>query len=515
VPLLAVALFGLISRGLSRWTLFWFGAGAVSLLSAFGAHTPVYPFLRDHLPLLPSLRFPAKYMVIWSFVVAAAAATAWESLTRIAPGVRSTVSRAVAIALPLTIGALAWMAAGLCMYMPNAAALRFYELARLMQVQDPVAAATYMLRTLPQAASSVLVLSAGTTVFMFAATWTHQRAAALARTALLILIVGDLVGHAWSINPTISREYLGEPEWLALTHAQPDSRFYVGGKTDGTLDATDLDASLAYFNPPGLSGSMSRAALSSQVNFYPSGWRGREMLSYDLAVLWPHEFAMTTKRFFQSGRFERDLFLDRTGVRYRVLPQREAAGRAPIVQVPLMLESFLFDYGGAVAPRVMVVSQTRVVSDLEQQIEQLFTAGWDIRSTAVIEREPVVAGDDLRPVPVSSAITSESANRVVVDAGIGEGGGYVVLLDSFSDDWRAAVDGRPAAMVRANGLFRAVRLNPGPHVIEFLYRPHALVVGGAASAAALAVVIGLLVWPVAGRRPETGGPARTAERAAR
>ena len=53
----------------SRWTLFWTGAGAASLLSAFGAYTPVYPFLRDHLPLLSSLRFPAKYLVIWSMVV--------------------------------------------------------------------------------------------------------------------------------------------------------------------------------------------------------------------------------------------------------------------------------------------------------------------------------------------------------------------------------------------------------------------------------------------------------------
>jgi hypothetical protein len=33
------------------------------------------------------------------------------------------------------------------------------------------------------------------------------------------------------------------------------------------------------------------------------------MLSYDLAVLWPRDFAAMSKRFFASGRIERDRLL--------------------------------------------------------------------------------------------------------------------------------------------------------------------------------------------------------------
>ena len=218
------------------------------------------------------------------------------------------------------------------------------------------------------------------------------------------------------------------------------------------------------------------------------------MLSYDLAILWPREFAMMSKRFFLSGRVERDLLLGRTGVRYRVLPQPQAGGRTPMAQVPY-LESFLFDYRGEVAPRVMVVSKTEVVADIGQQIERLFARGWDIRSTAVIDHEPAAAGRVQPPVPPSATLRTDTANRVVVDAGVGETGGYVVMLDSFSDDWRATVDGQPATLLRANGLFRAVRLNPGPHLVEFRYRPRAFLIGAAASAAALAMVLGLFVWP--------------------
>jgi hypothetical protein len=281
---------------------------------------------------------------------------------------------------------------------------------------------------------------------------------------------------------------------LSLTAARSDARFYVGGKTDGTLDASDLDSSATFVNPPGLSGSESRAALSGQANFYPSGWRRREMLSYDLAVLWPRDFAAMSKRFFASGRVERDLLLGRTGVRYRVLPRAQAGGRASISPVPY-LDSFLFDYGGDVAPRVMVVSKTEVVEDTGQQIERLFTHGWDIRSMAIIDHEPAAAGSVQAAVPPSALIQMDTANRVVVEAGAGAGGGYVVMLDSFSDDWRATADGQPATIVRANGLFRAVRLNPGTHLVEFRYRPRAFLIGAAVSAAALAMVLALFVWP--------------------
>jgi hypothetical protein len=470
-------------------------------LSAFGSHTPVYPFVRDHLPLLPALRFPAKYLVIWSIVVAAAAAAGWEAMARGVPGERLARARLVASGLPLTIGALGWIVAGACMYVPNVSVFRFYELARSLRVADPVEAAAYLLRTLPRAASWVLLLSVVTAVLILAGARTGKRATA-ARAALFGLILVDLVVKGWGINPTFDPAHLAEPAWVSLTHAHPDSRFYVGGK-DGTLTFSDLDSPEAYLNPPGLSGAASRAALSIQANFDSSGWRSREMLSYDLAVLWPRDFATMSRRFFRSGRIERDLLLDRTGVRYRVLPPGQAGGRTPLVQVPYVMEAFLFDYGVGVAPRVMVVPKAEVVGDIGRQIESLFAGGWDIRSTAMIEHEPATAGDVRPPVPPSAAITTDTANRVVVQAGVGEAGGYLVLLDSFSDDWRASADGHAATIVRANGLFRAIRLNPGPHIVEFVYRPRAFLLGAAASAAALVVAFGLVVWPGkrAGRMP--------------
>jgi hypothetical protein len=55
--------------------------------------------------------------------------------------------------------------------------------------------------------------------------------------------------------------------------------------------------------------------------------------------------------------------------------------------------------------------------------------------------------------------------------------GYLVLLDSYYPGWRAWVDGTEASILRANYAFRAVRLSPGSHKVEFKYRPRNFYVG--------------------------------------
>ncbi len=91
-----------------------------------------------------------------------------------------------------------------------------------------------------------------------------------------------------------------------------------------------------------------------------------------------------------------------------------------------------------------------------------------------------------RPERIVAEMTSDSA-------------GLLVLADLFYPGWTAEVDGRPAEILRADGVFRAVVLPPGSHRIVFRYRPLSLWIGGGLSAAALLVMLALS----RGGRPES------------
>ena len=85
-----------------------------------------------------------------------------------------------------------------------------------------------------------------------------------------------------------------------------------------------------------------------------------------------------------------------------------------------------------------------------------------------------------------------SANRIAFQAQLSEDG-YVLLNEIDYPGWQATIDGQPAGILRADGLFRAVWAPAGAHHIEFRFWPRLLLRGAAISLATLAVVIAGLV----------------------
>ena len=68
------------------------------------------------------------------------------------------------------------------------------------------------------------------------------------------------------------------------------------------------------------------------------------------------------------------------------------------------------------------------------------------------------------------AITSYSNTAVEIDVSSTRGG-YVVLNDLWHPWWNATLDNAPAPMLRANVLFRAVRVPHGRHTVRFTFTP--------------------------------------------
>jgi hypothetical protein len=94
-----------------------------------------------------------------------------------------------------------------------------------------------------------------------------------------------------------------------------------------------------------------------------------------------------------------------------------------------------------------------------------------------------------------------TAVRIEAEA---EGPALLVVQDAFWPGWRASIDGRPAEILAADYLVRAVAWPPGRHVLEMTYEPPELRHGLVLSALGALAVLGLALaaWR---RRPD--GPA--------
>jgi hypothetical protein len=74
--------------------------------------------------------------------------------------------------------------------------------------------------------------------------------------------------------------------------------------------------------------------------------------------------------------------------------------------------------------------------------------------------------------------------------------GLLVIADAWYPGWRATVDGKPAEVLHANLLYRAVPLEPGRHEVVLEYAPESWRAGSLVSGTALLALAGVLlaVW---------------------
>jgi len=153
----------------------------------------------------------------------------------------------------------------------------------------------------------------------------------------------------------------------------------------------------------------------------------------------------------------------------------------------------------AALPRAFVATEARCV-DAEQGLKLIRARTVDFRREVLLTDCPdaTTRGDDRSPrgdpaSPGTARIERYGADRVTMSVE-SDRGGYLVLTDAWFPGWTANIDGRETRVERANHAFRAVKLEPGRHAVEFRYAPMSVRLGLALSALA-AVVTGVLAWP--------------------
>ena len=143
-------------------------------------------------------------------------------------------------------------------------------------------------------------------------------------------------------------------------------------------------------------------------------------------------------------------------------------GAGGLVLIGRTADAFIYENPRAL-PRVLFATRA-VAGDFEQM---MMDGDWPpVEPSHEIVLE-TIAPAERTPPPRRlglAAIVHYANDEVVVDAS-SEDGGWVVLNDIWHPWWFAEVNGEPAPVVRANVLFRAVRVEAGQQRVRFTFRP--------------------------------------------
>jgi hypothetical protein len=492
---LLLAALGALS-GPRRWRFFWPAVVVASVVLACGDYTPIYGLLQRAVPVVRSFRFPAKFLVFAVFGVATLAATAVDVLQadtsvvgRGGPS-RQTLKAISLIALGAAFGFLLLIA--LVRVVPFTGAHLFHSIGVKVGVADPVAGAEYLFTALPSAAARSLLLLLTGALLIYVG-WPRSGRSPLALPLLGVVATLELLTASAGLNPVMPADRLGPPDWATATTPHRADRFYFGGKFRGTLWPDDIDLRGIQWQAP-QQGTVEegRTLLMANLAMTPAAWGMRELLSYDLPLLWPVEYTQALTRFEAMDRPARMRFLARGGVRYCLLSTPPDPEERPLRPVGERFGSMAVYECVPDTRRVLVVADALVVPSVTTQIERLFDEAFDDRSTVMLEQTaPAAAGVTSAPSTASARLTTDGDREVVVTASAGAAGGYLVLRDSFDRGWQVDVDDQPATLLRADGLYRAVRISSGTHTVRFRYRPQLFYVSALASGLAVLALVAL------------------------
>ncbi len=465
---LVVLLLALAAPSLSRRRVLAFallGTAAIAIGLAFGSAGKLFPTAHALVPTLDWFRFPRRFLAIAAIAIALACGLAADGLRR-----RST--RRVA-----GLGSLA------------AVALALSALAASVQA--------------PPGLWPIVAGVGAATVALAAAVRAERRAVATAGAIALVTAIAADAFHRhtnWVLHPSADPAPFSEleEERAFLRENAGLDRVYLqryGGKV-----RTYLPAKAGLIDGYATCHDYEALTLVRYERFLATIRDG----SPDTAL----GFAGNQPLFLTAHMYANSRLMDWMGVRYFVvekgnwretevasLPAKDGDGTllrrvftGPIASV--------FENPHRL-PRARFVDRVRVVPNESGVIPAMLDPTLAPHTTAVLESplplpEPTGAASS-----ATCRIVDYAPSRVVIDVECGAPG-VVVLTDQFDPGWRATLDGEHASIVRADYLFRGVRIpEAGRHRIEMTYAPTSFRLGAWLGA------FGLVGWVVAlaiGRR---------------
>jgi hypothetical protein len=194
----------------------------------------------------------------------------------------------------------------------------------------------------------------------------------------------------------------------------------------------------------------------------------------DAGLLWPNG----KEQGFNLG------WLSLLDVRFIVMPER--LPNPPLYLKEVFAGSQVVYENLTALPRLTVLGQYRVVRPASAILDSVRNGTSPSSEVTFLEEDPKLT---LGPVGgAAAAIVTYKLNDVAIDVDT-PSPALVRLADLWYPDWTATVDGKPAPILRADYLLRAVPVPAGKHRIEFHFRSPALKQGLILSLSSLGIIL--------------------------
>lgn len=143
-------------------------------------------------------------------------------------------------------------------------------------------------------------------------------------------------------------------------------------------------------------------------------------------------------------------------------------------------------------PRAYLARRAHVVPADEVLVTLADPTIVDARAVVLESEDGPLASGARNDAPGTARIVASTPDlvRVAVEA---PAPAVLVLLDAWSHEWQASIDGADVPTRNANGVARAVEVPAGTHEVAFRFVPRALHVGAALSAASAAALLAALL----------------------
>lgn len=413
------------------FVLFLFVVSLISLLLALGNNTPVFPWLYRRIPTFSMFQAPARFTIWLEFALPLLAGLGVQIWRR--PENKGLYWTRLG-----TAGAFAVMlGTGLGWY--------------LMRDLNP----TFLRAT---ALAGFWGLGAG--VLSLTAPKRGQEWRVWWGWLVALWVSADLLVAGWGLNPGVDVDfYIESNETVSeVQEMLGQGRLYIPPSHEHEVKY-DQFFRFDAFRPEGIDWQDLRAVILPNLNMLDGI---TSVNNFDPLV--PGHYARWMEMLEQVDAQTENQLLDWIGV--TVVEKQNPARDLGVSFYPR-------DAGS----RVKWVPCARFVADEEQVWERIASGQMDLDAEVLLVGPDQPAPEDCSsPGKGRAVLIAESPNQLVIQTE-SESSGWLVLADTWYPGWKAWVGGQSTPIMRANGVFRAVRLPAGIHLVRFRYRPAAFLIG--------------------------------------